>query len=117
MPCSPIQAPTCILLLSALHIHRLPPQITSGSMPFPLQPSQLAHRTPKPMAQAQALPPSHRQTSECKTLLLYVACVVHHPWTSPLEVWTSSHFRRIAAGYGFVQDIHMLSLFSFFFFF
>ena len=32
-----------------------------------------------------------------KTPLLFVARVVHRPWPSSLEVWTSSRFRRIIA--------------------
>ena len=38
-----------------------------------------------------------------KTRLLYVARVAHRPCPSPLEVWTSSRFRRFTAGYGFAQ--------------
>ena len=93
----------CTISSSALCIRRLPPQIAIGSMFSPSQPSRLGRRTPKPSAQAQASPPSHRPTSKRKTPLLYVARVAHRPCPSPLEVGTSSRFRRIAAGYGIAQ--------------
>ena len=48
-----------------------------------------------------------------KTPLLYVARVVHRPCPSPLEVWTSSWFRRFTAGYSFAQVPHMLLSFLF----
>jgi hypothetical protein len=119
-PLAPLSHATCrafplcvarILSSSALRICHLPPQITTGSTPSPSWPSHSACRTPKPTAQAHASPPSQRPTSKCKTPLLYVARVAHRPCASPLEVWTSSHFRRIAAGYGFAQDIRTLLLF------
>ena len=48
-----------------------------------------------------------------KTPLLYIACIAHCPCPLPLEVWTSSRFRRRAAGYGFTQVPRTLLVFFF----
>ena len=43
-----------------------------------------------------------------KTPLLYIARIAHRPSPLPIEVWTSSRFRRNAVGYGFAQDLRTL---------
>ena len=108
MPRSPILIPARFSLPSALRIRRTPPQIVTGSTPFPSKPSRLVRRTPKPSAQDQASPHRISRQQKCKTPLLYIARVAHRPWPSSLEVWTSSQFRRMAAVYGFAQDIRTL---------
>ena len=94
-------------------IGRLPPQIVVGSTPSPSQSSRSARRTPKPLARLKRCPRRIGRHQKRKTPLLFVARIAHRPWPSPLKVWTLSRFRRIAAGYGIAQDIHMLLLFPF----
>ena len=94
-------------------IGHLPPQIVAGLIPSPLQPSRLVRCTPKPLAQDQASPHCIGQHQNRKTLLLYVACIMHPPWPPFLKVWTSSLFRRIAAVYGIAQVDSYAFIFSF----